>query len=124
MVMNYIRSLISNTFHTPTSEDMARAKETVEGMIVQNRVAVFSKSHCPFCMEAKRMLSKLGQDASTKTVELDRTTDGSAMQQHLATRIGASRVTVPQIYIDGKLIGGCSELKALHSAGKLEPLLA
>jgi glutaredoxin-related protein len=40
------------------------------------------------------------------------------MTDHIPSR------SFSQIYIDGKLIGGCSELKALHSAGKLESLLA
>ena len=33
------------------------------------------------------------------------------------------RHTVPQIFIDGELIGGCDELYALDSAGKLDPKL-
>lgn len=48
-------------------------------------------------MEAKRLLSKLGQDPVTKIMELDHSTDGSAIQQHLAARVGAGRVTVPQV---------------------------
>ena len=34
------------------------------------------------------------------------------------------RHTVPQIFIDGKHIGGCDDLYALERAGKLDPLLA
>jgi glutaredoxin 3 len=30
---------------------------------------------------------------------------------------------VPQIFIDGKHIGGCDELVALERAGRLDPLL-
>ncbi|MEJ0010700.1 MAG: glutaredoxin [Alphaproteobacteria bacterium] len=34
------------------------------------------------------------------------------------------RRSVPQIFIDGKLIGGSDDLYALDAAGKLDPLLA
>jgi glutaredoxin 3 len=37
-------------------------------------------------------------------------------------RAGGRR-TVPQIFIDGKHIGGCEDLYALDAAGKLAPLL-
>jgi glutaredoxin 3 len=34
------------------------------------------------------------------------------------------RSTVPQIFIDGKHVGGCDDLMALERGGKLDPLLA
>ena len=34
------------------------------------------------------------------------------------------RTTVPQIFIDGRHIGGSDDLAALDRAGKLDPLLA
>jgi glutaredoxin 3 len=33
------------------------------------------------------------------------------------------RHTVPQIFIDGKHIGGCDDLHALDAKGRLDPLL-
>jgi glutaredoxin 3 len=33
------------------------------------------------------------------------------------------RSTVPQIFIDGKSVGGCDDIHALDAAGKLDPLL-
>jgi glutaredoxin 3 len=34
------------------------------------------------------------------------------------------RTTVPQVFIDGRHIGGCDDLMALEYAGKLNALLA
>jgi glutaredoxin 3 len=34
------------------------------------------------------------------------------------------RKTIPQIFINGQHIGGCDDLYALNSAGKLDALLA
>jgi len=40
----------------------------------------------------------------------------------MAERAGAR--SVPQIWIDGRHIGGCDELHALDAAGRLDPMLA
>jgi glutaredoxin 3 len=34
------------------------------------------------------------------------------------------RTSVPQIFIDGRHVGGCDDLYALDAEGKLDPLLA
>ena len=41
--------------------------------------------------------------------------------QEMIKRSG--RKTVPEIFIDGKFIGGCDDLCALEKEGKLDPLL-
>jgi glutaredoxin 3 len=40
------------------------------------------------------------------------------------TQRAHGRSTVPQIFIDGRHIGGCDDLHALDAAGGLDPLLA
>jgi glutaredoxin 3 len=45
-----------------------------------------------------------------------------AKRREMIERAGGRR-TVPQIFIDGKHVGGCDELYALDAAGKLAPLL-
>ncbi|XP_042045607.1 glutaredoxin-like, partial [Salvia splendens] len=47
--------------------------------------------------------------------------DGSEMQSGLAEWTGQR--SVPNVFIGGKHIGGCDATTALHSAGKLVPLL-
>ncbi|KAL8286271.1 hypothetical protein RQP46_004759 [Phenoliferia psychrophenolica] len=123
-IFNSIKSVIGSFLPAGTSpEQAAQAGVLVEDLISNNAIAVFSKSYCPYCVRAKDLLKSLGQEANTKTVELDHVSNGSAIQEYLATRAQKGRVTVPQIYIHQKLVGGCSELQALHSAGKLEALL-
>ncbi|POY71972.1 dithiol glutaredoxin [Rhodotorula taiwanensis] len=117
----YARSFFTSA---PVSQEQAlAAKETVESL-VRSPVAVFSKSYCPYCTEAKTILSQLGQTPRMKVIELDREALGGPIQQYLAEKAGASRVTVPQIYIKGQNIGGCSDLKKLQREGKLDQLLA
>ncbi|GAA6001806.1 hypothetical protein JCM10207_002329 [Rhodosporidiobolus poonsookiae] len=123
--MSYILNAIKRTFSTSASPEQARlAKETVEGMLQSSPVAVFSKSYCPYCMEAKHILKGHGQESRMQVLEIDHDNNGGPIQAYLAERIGQSKVTVPQVYIGGKLIGGCSDLKKLHKDGLLEKLLA
>ncbi|KAM0755736.1 hypothetical protein T439DRAFT_320450 [Meredithblackwellia eburnea MCA 4105] len=121
-LFDFVKSIFFTSL--PVSPEQTKAATTlVEEMISSNQVAVFSKSYCPYCSQAKAILNKVGQDSKTKVIELDHDSNGAAIQQFLATRIGQQKVTVPQIYINQKLIGGCSDLQALHSAGKLQSLL-
>ncbi|GAA5870186.1 hypothetical protein JCM3774_002615 [Rhodotorula dairenensis] len=117
----YARSFFSSA---PVSQEQTQAaKDTVEAL-VRSPIAVFSKSYCPYCTEAKGILGDLGAGSRMKVIELDREALGDSIQKYLAEKAGASRVTVPQIYISGQPIGGCSDLKKLRQTGKLQDLLA
>ncbi len=80
-------------------------------------VAIYTKSHCPYCRSAKELLKSKGQTFTEIDVEHDET-----KRQEMIEKSGG-RMTVPQIFIDGKHIGGCDDLSALEAAGKLDPLL-
>lgn len=49
--------------------------------------------------------------------------EGQAIQAGLAEKLGKSRVTVPQVFINTQLIGGCDDLQAAEASGKLENLI-
>ncbi|EKX53000.1 hypothetical protein GUITHDRAFT_101448 [Guillardia theta CCMP2712] len=91
--------------------------------IVGSKLVVFSKSTCGFCREAKEILTDmLGMNASAmRVVELDLIDNGSDIQQVLRMMTGIA--TVPNIFIGGKSVGGCSELKELKGKGVLHRLL-
>ncbi|GMI99139.1 glutaredoxin C2 [Hibiscus trionum] len=94
---------------------LPKAKEIVSA----TPVVVFSKSYCPFCVDVKQLLQKLG--ASFKAIELDKEGDGSDIQAALAE--WTSQRTVPNVFIGGKHIGGCDTTTGLNNEGKLVPLL-
>jgi glutaredoxin 3 len=81
------------------------------------RVEVYSTLFCPYCARAKSLLENKGVDY----VEIDVMADTSKRDE-MVERAGG-RQTVPQIFIDGELIGGCNELYALDRAGKLDAKL-
>ncbi len=81
------------------------------------RVEVFTTPSCPYCVRAKRLL----QERGIAYTEVDVSTD-DALRADVMKRTG--RRTVPQIFIDGRSIGGYDELAAMDSAGELADLTA
>ena len=57
-----------------------------------------------------------------KVQEIDITNDAKAQEEMLSKSNGSK--TVPQIFINGKHIGGCDDLYALNDKGELDKLLA
>ncbi|KAF2125915.1 glutaredoxin [Dothidotthia symphoricarpi CBS 119687] len=86
---------------------MSATKTKVQSIIDENAVAVFSKSYCPYCRQAKQLLSDSG--AKFFAIELDQVDDGSAIQSALGDLTG--QTTVPNIFIAQQHIGGNSDLQ-------------
>lgn len=81
-------------------------------------IEIYTQFFCPYCDRAKALLAKKG----VAFREID-APGGSAARDQARTRSGG-RSSVPQIFIDGKHIGGCDDLVALDRAAKLDPILA
>ena len=82
------------------------------------KVEIFTTKVCPYCVRAKALLKRKGAAFS----EVDVSEDDDLMADMLKRTGG--RQTVPQIFIDGRHIGGCDDLYALDAKGGLDPLLA
>lgn len=80
-------------------------------------IEIYSKFLCPYCMRAKSLLKRKKQ--SYKEIDIGRSAD---MRQEMISRAGG-RSTVPQIFIDGRHVGGCDELMALEREGRLDSML-
>jgi len=80
-------------------------------------IEIYTKFFCPYCSRAKALLESKGAGFT----EIDVTMD-SGLRRVMMERSNG-RTTVPQIFIDGKHIGGSDELTALDARGGLEPLL-
>lgn len=95
----------------------------VKDLIDQNKVFVASKTYCPYCQATLKTLfeeSKVPKEKSL-VLQLNTIDDGADIQEALYEINGQK--TVPNIYINGKHIGGNSDLQELKNAGKLEQLL-
>ena len=91
-------------------------RATIEGQINSTKVIMYSKSSCPFCSTAKQVFAQMNVDYTL--VELNQVPNGSAIQNTLA-EITRQR-TVPNIFIGGQHVGGCSELQAGVGNGSVQ----
>ena len=81
-------------------------------------IVVYSGPNCPYCDRAKALLKKKNVEFEDYNVKED-----DAKLAEMLERSGGRR-TIPQIFINGKHVGGCDDLYALNSAGELDALLA
>ncbi|KAG2694279.1 hypothetical protein I3760_08G135100 [Carya illinoinensis] len=91
----------------------------VQNAIYSNKITIFSKSYCPYCLRAKRIFSELHEQPFV--VELDLRDDGGQIQNVILDMVGRS--TVPQVFVNGKHIGGSDDLKAAVLSGQLQKVL-
>jgi glutaredoxin 3 len=79
---------------------------------------MYTSGVCPYCIRAEQLLTRKGVSTIEKCrVDLDPT-----LRDRMIELTGQR--TVPQIFINGRHIGGCDDLYALDRAGGLDPLLA
>lgn len=82
------------------------------------KVEIYTKMMCGFCNRAKRLLEMKKVRFEEYSVDF-----GGAKKSEMMERTGG-RMTVPQIFINGRHVGGCDDLMALEQQGKLDELLA
>nr|VDD28756.1 unnamed protein product [Brassica oleracea] len=117
----------------------------VQNAILSNKIVIFSKSYCPYCLRSKRIFRELKEQPFV--VELDLrgmyhfllspfslicfynkqlvflcAEDGDQIQYELLEFVG--RRTVPQVFVNGKHIGGSDDLADAVENGQLQKLLA
>ncbi len=81
------------------------------------KVEIYTWKYCPFCIRAKALLNKKGVKFTEYSIDGD-----DDARTKMSERAGGPR-TVPQIFIDGKSIGGCDELHELERNNKLDELI-
>jgi len=82
------------------------------------KVEIYTGMMCGYCTRAKRLLDSKNVDYDEIDVSLS-----SELRARMRSRAGG-RTSVPQIFIDGDHVGGCSDLYALDNAGHLDRLLS
>jgi glutaredoxin len=68
------------------------------------KAIVWSKDACPYCVQAKALLTQKGIDFEERNISKDWTKD------QLLESVPMAR-TLPQIFLDDKLVGGFTELR-------------
>ncbi|OWK29285.1 glutaredoxin 3 [Sphingomonas dokdonensis] len=82
------------------------------------QVEIYTKAWCPYCVRAKQLLASKGVEPTEFDITL-----GGAKRGEMIDRAGG-RTTVPQIFINGRHVGGSDDLAELERAGRLDAMLA
>ncbi len=80
------------------------------------KIEIYHKTWCPYSRRALALLN----DKGIAFEDID-VTDDTVRESEMVIRSG--RTSVPEIFVDGELIGGYDELAALNKYGQLDPLL-
>ncbi len=80
-------------------------------------IDIYTTPFCPFCLHAKRLLDKKGVPYN----EID--VAGNRQRRAEMIERAGGREKVPQIFIDGKHVGGSEELFEMEFDEELDPLL-
>ena len=79
-------------------------------------IIIYSKDPCPYCVRAKMLLQRKG-----RVFKEIKVTNEKIMEEMLKKSGGMK--TVPQIFINGRHVGGCDDLYTLEAKGELDKLL-
>ena len=77
------------------------------------KVTLYTKKICPYCIAAKDFLKAKGL-SNFHEIDIEANPEKREEMVQLS-----GRLTVPQIFIDGKHIGGYTDMKALDDQGAL-----
>lgn len=80
------------------------------------KVVIYTTAGCPYCADAKELLTKKG--VKYEEIHVDKDTNKLAEMVELS-----NRRSVPQIFINNKPIGGYDDLSKLATSGELDTLL-
>jgi glutaredoxin 3 len=80
-------------------------------------VTIYTRDYCYYCQAAKELLKR----KAVAFTEIN-TTGKSELRAEMLSRANG-RTTVPQIFVGAVHVGGCDDLYALETSGRLDPLL-
>jgi glutaredoxin 3 len=92
----------------------------VQRLIDENCVMIFSKTTCGFCTMAKRVFKEM--EFPYNVLELNMVEGGERIAGILQEKTGIP--TVPQVFVNGRCIGGGTETQALYRQGRLAELVS
>jgi len=101
------------------------AEAVLEAIIAAEPVVLFALEWCEFCWSARKLLKALGvpyRDVALDAVEFQTDELGLRLRRALGRRTGAP--TIPQIFVGGQHLGGCTDAFDAYRSGRLADMLA
>ncbi|XP_057865098.2 monothiol glutaredoxin-S10 [Cryptomeria japonica] len=99
----------------------SQMEASIKAKISENPLVIYSKTRCSYCRSVKALFKRIGVEPLV--VELDDLGPSQRQIQSALQRL-TGQSTVPNIFIGGKHIGGCTDTIVLHRKGELIPLLS
>jgi cysteine synthase A len=107
----------------PVSADAVAFVERVIGD-TEHPVAMFALEWCEFCWSVRRMFARHGiayRSVDLDSVEYQSGNQGGKIRAALTAR--TSFGTIPQIFVGGEFLGGCTDVFDAYKQGRLQELL-
>ncbi len=100
---------------------MSEVIDRIKSAITENRICIFMKGNrnfpmCGFSAATVQVFDELGVPYAT----VDVLSDPELREQ---IKVYSNWPTIPQVYIDGKFIGGCDIIRELYETGELQQLV-
>jgi monothiol glutaredoxin len=100
---------------------MADVLKDIEREVRENRVVVYMKGTpsfpmCGFSAATVEVLREIGVPFKAVDVLAE-------PEKRDGIKVYSNWPTIPQVYVDGKFIGGCDIVREMHARGELGPLL-
>jgi monothiol glutaredoxin len=100
---------------------MADAIERIRTTIASDRIVIFMKGNrnfpqCGFSAATIEVFEELGAPYTTVDVLADQ-------EVREAVKSYSNWPTIPQVFINGKFVGGCDIVREMHSSGELQTLV-
>lgn len=94
--------------------DQLSYDEHLQNLISKNKILIFSKTNCIYCSKAKSILDQFKLDYKAIELDVKQNCPNENCDQLVKSLIWQTRIrTVPQIFINGKFIGGFNDLEKL-----------
>jgi monothiol glutaredoxin len=100
---------------------MSNAIERIEAAVKNNRIMIFMKGNrnfpqCGFSAATVAVFDQLGALYETADVLSD-----PELREQI--KVYSQWPTIPQVYIDGKFVGGCDIIRELYESGELQQMV-
>jgi monothiol glutaredoxin len=100
---------------------MSNASERIQSAITSNKICIFMKGtpnfpQCGFSAATVQVFEQLGAPYGT----VDVLSDPEVRDE---VKLHSNWPTIPQVYIDGKFVGGCDIIRELYETGELQAMV-
>jgi len=100
---------------------MSEAIERIHSAISSNKICIFMKGNrnfpqCGFSAATVQIFEEIGAPYGT----VDVLSDPELRDQ---VKVYSNWPTIPQVYINGKFVGGCDIIRELHETGELRQIV-